>query len=646
MSKINSLEVVHQDTNKDSYENLHDLLIELKNNTNPESLLDSLLKILIDENSASIKLTIEVKNAIARAAYEFLLELYINDREAFGRKLEVLTAEFGDSLGRLREEWIVYASSTEAYAKRISTLEASLDKANALIQEEKRARVTATEASASSVLTLQAIFDKASARINQEMVVRANQDSALAYLITTLEATFTSELATTNASIVTEQLVRADADEALAQTITTLETSFQGQLNTTNAAISSEATARANADTALATTINSLSATVGSKNRTYYQTTAPTGSTGNPLVAGDLWIDSDDDKLYRYSGSAWVNIQDNQIGVNTAAITTEATTRATADTANANSIAAVSARLDTGDFATVKTQAAASVSKNRIYFQTTQPSGGTYVVGDLWIDSDGDNKTYTYNGTSWIAADTSVIKTFSQATAPTAINVGDLWVETDNNNKLWRWNGSSWVDVTDGRITQIEARWGVTTNVNGYVAGIQLLNGGSTSSSFTIDATKFIVKKPDGTNGIVWNGTNSRLDVSGDIYANNLFGNVVNTGNLVTGAVTTPTVASNAISTVAAAYGTDPSVTITTTGGPVLIGAMGIADADFAAYISRSGGWTKDMSLAVSSVAQPTTMFLYVETLPAGTYTYYTYSGGSPTFPITDATIYATELKR
>ena len=41
--------------------------------------------------------------------------------------------------------------------------------------------------------------------------------------------------------------------------------------------------------------------------------------------------------------------------------------------------------------------------KNMIYRQASQPSGGTYVAGDVWFDSDDDNKIYRYNGSSWVA---------------------------------------------------------------------------------------------------------------------------------------------------------------------------------------------------------------------------------------------------
>ena len=58
-----------------------------------------------------------------------------------------------------------------------------------------------------------------------------------------------------------------------------------------------------------------------------------------------------------------------------------------------------------GDYVEIKdanAQASAD-GKNTIYRQTSQPTGGTYVTGDTWFDSDDGNKIYRYNGTTWVA---------------------------------------------------------------------------------------------------------------------------------------------------------------------------------------------------------------------------------------------------
>ena len=40
-------------------------------------------------------------------------------------------------------------------------------------------------------------------------------------------------------------------------------------------------------------------------------------------------------------------------------------------------------------------------------------------------------------------------KTFYQTDPPVGAVVGDLWVDTDDNDRLYRWDGATWVDITD-----------------------------------------------------------------------------------------------------------------------------------------------------------------------------------------------------
>lgn len=55
------------------------------------------------------------------------------------------------------------------------------------------------------------------------------------------------------------------------------------------------------------------------------------------------------------------------------------------------------------DINDASTEAAAALStangKNKIYRQATEPTGGTYADGDLWFDTDDDNKMYRYSST-------------------------------------------------------------------------------------------------------------------------------------------------------------------------------------------------------------------------------------------------------
>jgi hypothetical protein len=151
---------------------------------------------------------------------------------------------------------------------------------------------------------------------------------------------------------------------------------------TTTSVIAANAPVTTEQATELQTEINSIEAAVNGKNHIYRQPTAPDGSVF-ALVEGDVWFDTDDgNKQYYWTGTAWVSVQDTAIAA--------ATTAATAATNAANAATAAAAAAQT-----------TADGKNRIYRQTTQPTGGTYVEGDLWFDTDDDNKFYRFTSGSW-----------------------------------------------------------------------------------------------------------------------------------------------------------------------------------------------------------------------------------------------------
>ncbi|MEN6587988.1 MAG: DUF1983 domain-containing protein [Sulfuricella sp.] len=168
---------------------------------------------------------------------------------------------------------------------------------------------------------------------------------------TLLAATVSSN----TAAIATESTARATADTAMASDISTLFV----DVSDNTAAIGAEALARANADSSLASQISTVSATAAGKNRIYRQTLAPTNTPPGTLVTGDLWFDSDSNNLvYRWSGTAWIDTSDVRITTNAAAIVSEATARANADSALAVQVTALEA--DIGDVsAAVSTEAIA-----------------------------------------------------------------------------------------------------------------------------------------------------------------------------------------------------------------------------------------------------------------------------------------------
>src|SRR3990167_137476 len=75
-----------------------------------------------------------------------------------------------------------------------------------------------------------------------------------------------------------------------------------------------------------------------------------------------------------------------------------------------------------------------NATKNQIFAQNAAPTGN-YKEGDLWFDTDDNNKIYRANSAlSWVSVVDGTIAgkstTFYQATVPTALAAGDLWFDT------------------------------------------------------------------------------------------------------------------------------------------------------------------------------------------------------------------------
>jgi hypothetical protein len=272
-----------------------------------------------------------------------------------------------------------------------------------LIHDEREARVTGDSANASNLLLLEAEVTNLTGDVTTLNSTVSVLEQAVADTTGT-SAGITQELLSTRRkldvdaetvlrTVVAGQATRTDTLGEVAIARTDLNTRIEEGLSAeaqqrlllaaivddNTAAIASESTARADGDSALSTTISTVSATANAKNRTYYQTTAPTVG----LVTGDLWFDTDDsNKPYRWNGALWQETADTRIAGNTAAITNEQIARADADSALASDITTLSATVDDNTVA-IQTEATTRATETGELFAkyTVKIDNNGYVSG-------------------------------------------------------------------------------------------------------------------------------------------------------------------------------------------------------------------------------------------------------------------------
>ncbi len=164
----------------------------------------------------------------------------------------------------------------------------------------------------------------------------------------------------------------------------------------------------------------------------FYQSSEPTAD-----GVGDLWVDSDTDRLYRWDGTSWVEIQDEGIGQ---ALSDAATAQGTAD------------------------------SKILTFYQAGEPTAQS--VGDLWVDTDDQNRLHRWDGSVWqdvrdaaigqalaeaaaaqSTADGKIQSFYQDAEPASGMSNGDLWFDTDDGNRAYRYDGTAWQDAQDSGIS-------------------------------------------------------------------------------------------------------------------------------------------------------------------------------------------------
>ena len=190
---------------------------------------------------------------------------------------------------------------------------------------------------------------------------------------------------------------------------------------------------------------------------------------GSALQAGDIWVDTNDNNqqyVRNAANNAWVKARDASL-VTLVGATSFTGSNLTAAMATAQSNISTLTTTTSSHTTSISSLNTSVAVKRAVYRSDNEPSGGTYSAGDLWVDTNDNNKMYQYTGSAWTSArdtflatsnDISTVnasialkaKVFRQDDAPTSGMVtADLWVDTNDNNQLYQYNGSSWVTARD-----------------------------------------------------------------------------------------------------------------------------------------------------------------------------------------------------
>ena len=154
------------------------------------------------------------------------------------------------------------------------------------------------------------------------------------------------------------------------------------------------------------------------------------------------------------------------------------------------------------------------------FIQASAPTAeGT---GDLWIDSDDGNKLYRWSGSAWVEVQDADVAQgisdaasaqstadgrntmFRQTSAPTANATGDLWFDSDDDDRPHRWSGSSWVDigdVTDSRIN--------VASLSAINADLGTVTAGQLNAAVVVAADSFTASVATFDGKVTINGTDA-----------------------------------------------------------------------------------------------------------------------------------------
>lgn len=296
------------------------------------------------ERIEQLKSELQLADQTIKSSITELAQSVATDTQALAQKMSAMEVAMGGNTAAINELQQVVASDGQSLASKFENMSASVDlaaeaaiagalasadestrqrQASGQIRREQKVQSDQVQVMATTLEQLDATFQAESAdlrgQIINEQTVRATETGALAQRVETAEADFKAADKALGASISDVAKASADAAGALASQIQQVAAEYQGADERLTAQITEESEARASAVQSLASQINTVSAVAGSKNRTFFQATAPSSGMGT----GDLWFDTaNNNRPYRYSGTAWVATDDPRVASTAATVQT------------------------------------------------------------------------------------------------------------------------------------------------------------------------------------------------------------------------------------------------------------------------------------------------------------------------------------
>ena len=454
---------------------------------------------------------------------------------ALATSLNALTVRVSDTEADIISEQTARSDGDTALANSLSALTVRVGDTEADIISEQTARADADTALSNSVTALVARVDDNEADIVSEQTARADGDTAIANDLTAL----TTRVGDAEADIISEQTARADADTAIASDVNGLTT----RVGDAEADIVSEANARSSADTAISNDLSALTTRVGDAE-------ADIISEQNARSSADSAIASDVTALTTRVGGTEADVLseqqarvsgDNALASDLSALTVrmgsaetdivnEQSARASADSALATDITALYTRVDGADAAILSEQSARATADDAI------ASDFTGLVAERDITEDIFRMNFALGQ---YEAELPTVSTKAEALRERSVRATNERVVAEELSSISTRVGANEASVSSfaTSINGLEAKYGVSLDVNGYVTGFAQHNNGTTGT-FVVRADKFSVVSSDGSNlvspftvtasGVQINGN---LVVSGSITANQMAANAVTDGN-------------------------------------------------------------------------------------------------------------------